>query len=100
VLADEHFELPPLSVLLLSEGFRLKGSSCQAVAVNSHLLTERLPSTVARGGVILLIKMRPVADQDLGKPIDLSYDTVDLTVFRTTNRDLCQGSREKMAGWT
>jgi hypothetical protein len=44
--------------------------------------------------------MSPVADQDLGKPIDLSYNTVDLTIFRTTDRDLCQGSREEMAGWT
>jgi hypothetical protein len=70
------------------------------VAANSHLLTKRLPSTVARGGVLLLINISPVADQDLGKPIDLSYDTVDLTVFRTIDRDLCQGSREEMAGWT
>jgi hypothetical protein len=43
--------------------------------------------------------MSSVGDQDLGKPIDLSYDTVDLTVFRTTNRDLGQGLREELTGW-
>jgi hypothetical protein len=40
--------------------------------------------------------MSSVSDQDLGEPIDLSYDTVDLTVFRTASRDLGQGSREEM----
>jgi hypothetical protein len=42
--------------------------------------------------------MSSVGDQDLGEPVDLSYDTVDLTVFWTTNRDLGQGSREEMTG--
>jgi hypothetical protein len=39
-----------------------------------------------------------VGDQNLGEPVDLSYDAVDLTVFPTTNRDLDQGSREEMTG--
>jgi hypothetical protein len=96
VLADEHFELPPLSGLSLSEDFKLEVNNCQAVDINRPLLTEQLCSIVVRGGVLFLIKMSPVADQDLGKPIDLSYDTIDLVVFWITDRDLGQGSGEEM----
>jgi hypothetical protein len=34
----------------------------------------------------------------IGEPVDLSHNTVDLTVFPTTDRDLGQGSREEMTG--
>jgi hypothetical protein len=44
--------------------------------------------------------MSSVGDQNLGEPVDLSHDAIDLTVFRTTHRDPCQGSREEMVGWT
>ena len=30
--------------------------------------------------------------------VDLSYDTIDLTVFRVADRDFGQGSREEMTG--
>jgi hypothetical protein len=42
--------------------------------------------------------MSAVADQDLSKPIDLTYDTVDLTVFWAADRDIGQGSGEEMTG--
>jgi hypothetical protein len=40
--------------------------------------------------------MSSVGDQDLGEPVDLSYDTVDLVVFWVPDRDLGQGSGEEM----
>lgn len=51
-----------------------------------------------RYGMDLLMVVGHIADQDLGKPVDLSYDTIDLTVFRVADRDFGQGSREEMTG--
>jgi hypothetical protein len=48
---------------------------------------------------VFLLKTRSfIANQDLGKPIDLSYDTIDLPIFRATDRNLGQGSREEVTG--
>jgi hypothetical protein len=42
--------------------------------------------------------MSPINDQDLGESVYLSYDTIDLVVFWVPDRDLGQGSGEKMTG--
>src|SRR5918998_4705072 len=50
------------------------------------------------GGAALRIAMGRMIDQDLCEPIDLPYHTIDLAVFRSTDRDVGLGPREEMAG--
>ncbi len=52
----------------------------------------------ARRGTILLMIASLIADQDLGEPVDLLYNAVDLLVHLATGQDVGQRSREEMAG--
>ncbi|WP_281433540.1 hypothetical protein [Microvirga splendida] len=40
-----------------------------------------------------------MADQDLGQPVDLLHNAVDLSVLLATDRDVGQGSSEEMPRW-
>jgi hypothetical protein len=46
----------------------------------------------------LLMIVGPIADQDLGEPVDLLHNAVDRSVLLATDRDVGQRSREQMAG--